>query len=84
MNLNGGNGLRKIKEIRVDGCWDFTREGPFENDLALLFLDEPIENAVKGVDYVEIWNPADHGYEDLKGSEITIAGWGWSGPYIDG
>ena len=60
VKLNGGTGLRAIKEIRVDDCWDFKREGPWSNDLAMLFLDKPIKNAVKGVDYVELWNPADH------------------------
>ena len=77
--LNGGNGIRAIKEVRVDDCWNFKREGPWSNDLAMLFFDKPIENAVKGVDYVEIWNPADHRYEDLTGAEIIVAGWGWNG-----
>ena len=84
VQLNGGNGRRKIKEIRVDNCWNFRREGPNSNDLAMLFLDRPIDNAVRGVDYVEIWNPAEHGDEDLTGAEFIIAGWGMSGPFRDG
>ena len=80
--LNGGNGIRAIKEVRVDDCWNFKREGPWSNDLAMFFFDKPIENAVRGVDYVEIWNPADHRYEDLTGAEIIVAGWGMNGRFI--
>ena len=45
--LNGGNGIRAIKEVRVDDCWNFKREGPWSNDLAMFFFDKPIEKQSK-------------------------------------
>ena len=32
--------------------------GPFSADIAIMVLDRPIENAVEGLDYVNIWNAA--------------------------
>ena len=68
----------------MDDCWNFRREGPNSNDLALLFLNKEINNQVVGRDYVDIWNPADHDDEDITGSEFIIAGYGMSGPIKNG
>ena len=84
VQLNGGNGRRRVTEIRVDDCWNFNREGPNSNDLALLYLNKPIKNQVPGRDYVRIWNPAEHDDEDITGSEFIIAGYGMSGPFRNG
>ena len=77
--LSGTQEKRKIKEIRVDDCWNFNREGPNGDDIALLFLDKPIENAVAGTDYLQLWDPSEHGDEDITGSEFIIAGFGMNG-----
>ena len=50
---------RRIREIRVPECWDFSRTGPLNVDVALLILNKPLDNAVEGVDYVKIWDPVD-------------------------
>ena len=80
----GKYALRTIVEIRVDDCWNFKREGPFSNDLAMLFLNRPVTDAVRGEDYVELWNPADHEYEDLTGAEFILAGYGEHGNFVPG
>ena len=46
VKLPGEYRTRRIVEIRVDSCWNFGREGPNSNDLALLFLNSSIQNAV--------------------------------------
>jgi len=48
--------LYHVKEIRGNECWNHFREGPFNQDLALLILDRPIPNAVEGVHYVKVWD----------------------------
>ena len=80
---------RHIAEVRVDSCWisgggDGFAGSPWSHDLAMFFLDKPLVNAVKGVDYVELWNPADHNYEDLTGAEFMLAGFGYNGPFEPG
>lgn len=68
----------KIKEFRVNKCWDFTKNcgagGPESADIAIMVLDRPIENAVLGEDYVDIWNAAT--MESVEGKDFILAGWG--------
>jgi hypothetical protein len=42
-----------------------------------MILDEPIQNAVAGTDYIEVWDPAAYG--EMTGRQFTLAGWGSSG-----
>ena len=66
-----------VREIRTNDCWDFEKGGPFSADIAILVLDEPIEDAVEGIDYVNIWNADD--MDSVEGREFVLAGWGLSG-----
>ena len=54
------------------------------NDLAMFILDKPLTNAVAGVDYAELYNPEDHGHEDLTGADIVLTGFGMWGPFVPG
>ena len=65
-----------IKEFRANDCWDFRSYHPFSTDIAIMVLDRPIENAVRGRDYVDIWNTDKMG--DVVGKEFILAGWGAS------
>ena len=51
---------------------------PVPADMAILVLDEPIPNARKGRDYVDVYNAGATG--DVIGKEFTLLGWGDSGP----
>ena len=55
MNVGGQN--RKIREIRVPECWDYTSQGPLNVDIALLILNKPLNNAEEGVHYARVWDP---------------------------
>ena len=35
-----------IRETRINECWDTTWQGPFSDDIALMFFDRPIPDAV--------------------------------------
>ena len=63
---NGGGGFGRIIEARVSDCWTFDGAGKWAHDIALLYFDRPIDNAVEGVDYLPLWDPAEHD-EDLVG-----------------
>ena len=76
ITLNSGKEYA-VREIRTNDCWDFEKGGPFSADIAILVLDEPIEDAVEGVDYVNIWNAAD--MDTVEGKEFVLAGLGLSG-----
>ena len=52
-----GGGQRKIVEVRVADCWNFELQGPWSSDIALLYLDKPVRNAVEGLHYVNLWDP---------------------------
>ena len=66
-----------IKEFRTNECWDFNTGSPYSADIAIMILDRPIPNAIKGVHYVDPWNAEDMG--DVIGREFILAGWGQSG-----
>lgn len=70
-----------IRETRINECWDTTWQGPFSDDIALLFFDTPIPDAVQGVHYVTTWDAATMG--DVVGREFILAGWGRSGAVQD-
>ena len=66
-----------ISEFRANKCWDFERNGdggPYSADIAIMVLDRPIAGAVKGVDYVDIWNAAT--MDTVAGEDFILAGWG--------
>ena len=66
-----------IREFRANECWDFSDNADYSADIALMILDTPIEGAVAGTDYIEVWDPEQFG--DLTGEVFTLAGWGSSG-----
>ena len=73
---------RKIREIRVPECWDFSQTGPLNVDVALLILNKPLDNAVEGVDYVKIWDPVDEQDTSVSvGDEFILAGYGSHQPW---
>ena len=76
VKLNSGN-VHTIREFRTNECWNFDTSGPYSADIALMILETPIENAVAGTDYIDVWDPEAFG--DLTGKEFTLAGWGSSG-----
>ena len=76
VKLNSGN-VHTIREFRANECWDFTDAADYSADIALMILDTPIENAVAGQDYIEVWDPTANG--DMAGRQFTLAGWGSSG-----
>ena len=70
-----------IKEFRTNECWDFTENGDYNADMAIMILDRPIPGAKKGVHYVDTWNAKTTG--DVVGRTMTLAGWGSSGVVRD-
>ena len=75
-----------IKEFRVNECWEFNQEPPYEfsdfsDDIAIMILDRPIPDAIQGVHYVKTWNAETMG--DVVGREFILAGWGISGAIPD-
>jgi len=42
-----------------------------------MVLDRPVENAVAGTHYVDIWDASERG--DVEGKTFLLAGWGASG-----
>jgi len=46
--------------------------------MAILVLKDPIPNARRGRDYVDVWNADVRG--DTINEEFTLVGWGDSGP----
>ena len=66
-----------IKEFRPNDCWNFSTWGPLSADIAIMVLDRPIENAVAGTHYADIWDASTMG--DVVGKEFTLVGWGGSG-----
>lgn len=49
--------------------------------MALLILENEKPNAVRGVDYIDIWDDAVDG--DINGREFALMGWGRSGDVRD-
>lgn len=77
MVLNDGQSYG-ISEFRVNDCWDFSGwGGPYSSDIAIMVLDRPVENAVAGTHYVDIWDASERG--DVEGKTFLLAGWGASG-----
>lgn len=80
-------GRRKMVEIRVSDCWNFSRSGPFSNDLALIYFNKPVPEAEEGFHYLNLWDPEEHieGDQpfDLEGEEFILAGFGMNGPIKD-
>lgn len=75
--LNDGQSYG-ISEFRVNDCWDFSGQGgPYSSDIAIMVLDRPVENAVAGKQYVDIWDASERG--DVEGKTFLLAGWGASG-----
>ena len=76
---NGPDFTTYIQEIRSNECW-------YENkffvvwggDLAMLILEDEKPGAVRGVDYIDIWDNDVDG--DITGRTFALMGWGYSGP----
>ena len=79
------DGWGKIVEIRASDCWDLRNYTPWNNDLALLYFENPIPNAVEGQHYLKFWDPSEHIDEsngqpfDLEGENFILAGYGMHG-----
>ena len=59
LKVKVGSQYRRIKEIRTTNCWDFSRQGPFSADVALMILNKPLDDVVEGVDYLKLWDSAE-------------------------
>ena len=66
-----------IREFRTNECWNFDTADTWSADIALMIFEEPIEDAVEGVDYIHIWDAEEMG--DVAGKQFILAGWGASG-----
>ena len=87
-NMDGENGMGytavlnsgveyTIREFRTNECWDFDTTDTWAADIALMIFDEPIEDAVEGVDYINVWDAEEMG--DVANRQFILAGWGASG-----
>ena len=76
MRVRVANQNRRIKEIRVPECWDFSSQGPLNVDIAMLILHKPLNNAVEGEHYAKIWDPEEQEEEIEVGDEFVLAGYG--------
>jgi len=56
VKLHGKN--YRVKETRPADCWTFTRNSPMSSDIAILILNKPIKDAVKGYHYIDPLNAA--------------------------
>ena len=64
--------------IRVNDCYNLNAGLPVTADIAIFVLKEPIQDAVLGTDYVEVWNADVSG--DMTNTNFTLVGFGGSGP----
>ena len=77
LKVRVGGQFRKIREIRVPECWDYTSQGPLNVDIAMLILNRPLDNAEEGVHYAKIWDPSEHDGEQVEAGDLfTLAGYG--------
>ena len=63
--------------IRVHDCYNLNAGLPKTADIAIFVLKEPIQNAVLGTDYIEVWNADTSG--DMTNKNFTLVGFGGSG-----
>ena len=76
---NGAPFTTYIQEIRSNECWFYENYAVvWGGDLAMLILEDEKPNAVRGVDYIDVWDDEADG--DITGEIFALMGWGLSGP----
>ena len=76
--MSGKRYTVEAEGIRPNDCYNLRTGLPVPADVAIFVLKEPIEDAVLGRDYVEVWNADVSG--DMTDKNFTLVGWGGSGP----
>ena len=76
----GDGQLYGIESFRTNECW-WNMGQPFSADIAMMYLDRPVEGAEEGTHYIKMWDADTQG--SVEGREFILAGWGASGEVLE-